>query len=476
MSGAHSSSLAVTQSLLDCARTTRFQFGEDTALVAVQHMLRQTVNLFNTLGAMGLNLKNTFALGKIYSNSLPVIKTLRDIGVTVVETTVPNPGEFHACFERDIHRLWQVAFAALRQRRIKRILVLDDSGVCITNVPAEILQRYSVCGVEQTSLGMFLFEEKPPPFAVISWARAAVKLQIGSPIFSQCFVEKLNTEFFRDKSRSRKQFGIIGLGSIGKAIANLAIRQNDEVMFYDPDPDLEIPAHLSKKITQLDSLEELMVGFDYVLGCSGRNPFKGRWPLRHKPGIRIVSASSGDQEFSPIINDLKGKPSFTVAPYTWDITSNDGPSGAMQIAYLGYPYTFVSRRMEAAPTSIVQIETGGLLASLVQARFYLELCEAGQEQNGGIHRVAAKAQSLVFDTWLKTMKHLSINITELFGFDPKVLAAASDERWLTENSEPCPGKPYRPVQQVEEMMARFSRGRRETSITNARRRLQRELE
>ena len=56
-----------------------------------------------------------------------------------------------------------------------------------------------MCGVEQTSLGMFLFEEKPPPFAVISWARAAVKLEIGGPIFSQCLIDRLNTEF-RERS------------------------------------------------------------------------------------------------------------------------------------------------------------------------------------------------------------------------------------------------------------------------------------
>jgi hypothetical protein len=115
----------------------------------------------------------------------------------------------------DVERLWQVATEQFAGRRIKRLLVLDDGGVCITNAPAEVLRRYAVCGVEQTSQGVFLFEEKPPSFPVISWARSAVKLQIGSAIFSQCFVEKLNSEFLRGRSISGKQLGIIGLGSIG---------------------------------------------------------------------------------------------------------------------------------------------------------------------------------------------------------------------------------------------------------------------
>src|SRR5690349_10644318 len=184
--------LQVTRALLDRARAAQFQFGADTALVAVQHMLLQTVDLFDTAGAMGLDLKNIFALGKVYSNSPPAIEMLRDRGVTVIESTTPAPGEFHSSFERDVQRLWQVTAETLAQRSIKRLLVLDDDGVCITTVPREILHKYAVCGVEQTSQGVFLFEDHPPPFAVISWARSAVKLQIGGPIFSQCFIEKLN--------------------------------------------------------------------------------------------------------------------------------------------------------------------------------------------------------------------------------------------------------------------------------------------
>src|SRR5215212_11167751 len=188
MSGSQSFPLEVTQSLSDCARSARFNFGEDVCSSDLQHMLQQTVDLFSTAADMGLNLKNIFALGKIYSNSEPVIRTLRHMGVTVLDTTVPAPGEFHSHFERDVDRLWKVVANALRERRIKRILVLDDAGVCITRVPAEILRQYSLCGVEQTSSGIRVCEEKPPPFAVISWARSAVKLEIGGPVFSQTFV------------------------------------------------------------------------------------------------------------------------------------------------------------------------------------------------------------------------------------------------------------------------------------------------
>jgi len=448
MSHSHSTSFEVTQALLSCARTTGFRFGEDTALVAVQHMLRQTVDLFQTGVGMGLNLRNIFALGKVYSNSAKVIETLRAMGVTVVESVVPPPGEFHRYFEQDIDKLWRIASDQFVRRGIKRVLVLDDGGVCITSVPQEIRQRYELCGVEQTSLGMFLFEEKPPPFAVMAWARAAVKLEIGGPLFSQCFIERFHTEFLRHRPLIQKQLGVIGMGSIGRALATLALREGNEVLYYDPNRSITFPA--GEKITRLDSLEELMLRCDYVVGCSGRNPFKNKWPLDHKPSIKLLSASGGDQEFGPIINDLKQRSGLSVAPETWDLSSKHGPSGDIQIAYMGYPYNFVSRAVEAVPTRIVQLETGGLLAALVQAKLYLDLCDSGQAQNCGIHRVALKAQRFVLEKWLQAMMVHDIDIVRLFGYDSAVLNAAGHDEWFAEKSDPHLAQPV-----LEEKMNRF---------------------
>ena len=117
--------LEVTRALLERARAARFSLGEDTAIVAVQHLLRQTVDLFRVVAGMGVNLKNIFALGKVYSNSLPVTRTLREMGVTVIDSTFPEPGEFHACFQHDIEKLWQVAAESLAQRRVNRVICLE---------------------------------------------------------------------------------------------------------------------------------------------------------------------------------------------------------------------------------------------------------------------------------------------------------------------------------------------------------------
>ncbi|HEY2964376.1 MAG TPA: NAD(P)-dependent oxidoreductase [Pyrinomonadaceae bacterium] len=445
--------MEVTRALSDCAREAGFDFGEDTAIVAVQHMLWQTVDLFEAVVALGVKRENIFALGKVYSNSPVVIGTLRDQGVNVLQSTIPQPGEFDRCFQLDVNELWQLVSRKLVSRNIKRILILDDGGTCITTVPRELLNRYSICGVEQTSFGMFLFEVEPPPFAVMSWARTAVKLQVGGPIFSHCLLVKLENRILSGQTLREKNLGILGLGSIGSSLANLAARQDNNVIFYDPDPLLQIPSCLRGRVTRVESLDELMLRCEYVFGCSGRQPFRDHDLPKYRPGIRLFSASGGDHEFGPIIDDLKLRSGFSVAQFTWDISCDDGSSGPISIAYLGYPYNFVARDIEAVPIGIVQIETSGLLAGLIQARIHLSLCERGRIRNSGIHRISPEAQRFVYKTWLTAMKGRRISLTPVYGCDPAMLRAARDQWWFSENSEPHPSLLYEPNHAVEEAMA-----------------------
>ena len=450
--------MEVTGALANRARTAHFNFGEDTAIVAVQHMLLQTCDLFEALSSLGAKRENIFALGKVYSNNPLVMAALRHRGITVVESTTPNAGEFDRAFQEDVNRLWEVVRRNIGQRRVRRILILDDGGKCSTSIPPDLLARYAVAGVEQTSFGIFVFEETPPQFAVVSWARSAVKRQIGGPLFSERLLAKVQSEFLGGKALTGENIGIIGLGSIGSALANLAQQQHNRVLFFDPDPCYELPEYLSGRVMRVDSLRELMSRCDYVFGCSGRKPFKNQWPVVYRPGIKLFSASGGDQEFGPIIDDLKARPSFNLMPSTRDICCDDGPSGPIFIAYLGYPYNFVSRDIEAVPTYIVQIETAGLLAGLIQARTYLTLCEDGHARNAGIQRVSPEAQRFVYETWLKTMNDAGVNLPQVYGYDPALLDSASDRWWFVKNSEPFPSSSYQPNRVAEAAIARMIEG------------------
>lgn len=452
ISAPHQSLMEVTGALSSCARGAGFNFGADTALVAVQHMLYQTVDLFRALGEIGLKPENIFALGKVYSNSPPVIAAIRKTGATVVDSTFPKPGEFEETFERDVERLWKTVAEALGQRRISRIIVLDDGGRCIINIPLDLLSRYPVAGVEQTSRGMVVFEEHPPPFAVFAWARTAVKLQIGGHVFSHSLIDRVQARFLRGQPLNGADVGIIGLGSVGRALADIAVRQDNNVAFYDPAPDLKVPHYLRGRITRLDSLEELMLHGEYVIGASGRNPFDDTWPMAHRPGTTLFSASGGDREFGPILRFVRQRPTFKVAGRAWDVTSDHGPSGPIRIAYLGFPYNFVSRAEAAVPTHIVQLETGGLLAGLIQARTYLELIEHGHETDTRIHRISPDAQEFICAMWVWALKNRGIDILNLYNYDLALLTATQHSGWFVENTEPRSIPGPGPGERVEDMM------------------------
>jgi hypothetical protein len=447
-------SMETTLALVHCARAAGFHFGKDSAIVAVQHMLWQTVDLFRAIGCLAERPQNILALGKVYSNAPEVIRTLRALGVTIAPGSEPPPGHFDDYFKRDVRRFWRIVHSFLSSRDIKRIIVLDDGGECIKNTPPDLMRRYAMAGVEQTSQGIAVFEERPPPYALVSWARAAVKLHIGGSIFSHQLITNLHKELLQGQRLQGKRAAIMGLGSIGGAMARLLLRNGNKVVFFDRDRDLRIPQDLQGRITRSDSIEQLMTSCEYVFGCTGRDPFRNRWPMRYRPGIKLISGSSGDQEFGPIIRDLRQYSSFKVDSLTLNITC-DGPWGPIFIPYQGYPYNFIIKNGEAVPTRIVQLETGGLLAALIQARIHLALSEEGVEKNAGIHRVSPESQRFVYETWTRAMKKHNINIRERFGYDDATLSAARHNQWYVHNSEPNPAAGYEPNIKVENAMKRI---------------------
>lgn len=174
--------------------------------------------------------------------------------------------------------------------------------------------------------------------------------------------------------------------------------------------------------------------------------------MAHRRDIKLFSGSGGDQEFGPIIRYLRQRPGFKVARDTWDITSEAGPSGPIRVAFSGFPYNFVSRAEAAVPTPIVQLETGGLLTGLIQARSYLELVENGLAPDRRIHRISPDAQGFVYDRWRWALKNRGIDIRSVYGYDPALLAAMEGTNWIADNTEPRSTSIFASDELVEGMM------------------------
>jgi hypothetical protein len=89
------------------------------------------------------------------------------------------------------------------------------------------------------------------------------------------------------------------------------------------------------------------------------------------------------------------------------------------------------------PTSVVQIETAGLLASLIQARTHLRFWEDGRARNCGVQRTSAEAQRFIFETWSSVMKRKQIDLAQVYGYHPGLLEAARERGWFVKNSQPA---------------------------------------
>ena len=97
----------------------------------------------------------------------------------------------------------------------------------------------------------------------------------------------------------------------------------------------------------------------------------------------------------------------------------------------------------------MQLETAGLLAGLIEARIYLESVEEDHEQDTRIHRVSPDAQKFIYEAWQLALKNRGIDIRELYGYDPALLAATQCTDWLADNSEPRSPLNTASVQRVE---------------------------
>jgi hypothetical protein len=85
------------------------------------------------------------------------------------------------------------------------------------------------------------------------------------------------------------------------------------------------------------------------------------------------------------------------------------------------------------------------------------LCETGRAENSGVQRVSPEAQRFVYETWRRTMNRAGIDLPQVYGYDPAVLASPSDRWWFAKYSEPCPSLSYEPSHATEAMVASMMR-------------------
>jgi S-adenosylhomocysteine hydrolase len=385
------------------------------SIVAVQHILESTGTLFEAIASLGVSERRIHVLGKHYSTNSVVSDALRRFGVVVHDSTESHPrGEFAQAFQKDVARMWARVVETFRQDPPALVIVLDDGGRCLQNIPQAVIGCCDVIGIEQTTSGVRPGERSVP---IIHVATSAAKRLLEPPLIADATFTKVSHHLPAKLEKLR--CGVVGLGNIGKAVASgLAVLGHDVIA---TDVDAEKCKGIPYARWSSDAVT-LLSEADYVYGCTGDDIFAHRALNLIRGNKVLFSVSSEDVEF----NSLLRTGSSTCAQSEL-VRSDVGivlPHAHLRIVNGGFPVNF-----DGGPTSVasesIQLTRGLLLGAVMQA---------GATHAGELRECKSRImldphiQRFVVTDWLANAPrncHITRNLTSGF----------SDLAWIAANSD-----------------------------------------
>jgi hypothetical protein len=381
-------------------------------IVAVQHLLESTGSLFEQLLGLGLQPENLIVLGKFYSTCPTVVDELRSLGVCVVNSGVPLPGEtFADSFTRDVERLWEVARTRVATDiSIDTIVIMDDGGRAIKATPKRFSRCVGVIGIEQTTSGLAQ-KDAWPAIKVIEVAGSAIKRHVEPTLIADAVIAKVQAKLGTLEPTAR--CGVVGLGNVGAALGRALRADGYWVLGYDvrrADP--------SAPFEITDEFPVLVRECEYIFGCTGNDIFAGFEHLpRQVGGMKLLmSCSSEDAEFRALLAGAKKEYSGPLADVHVRRAESD-----WRIVRGGYPVNFDGSSI-SVPSEKIQLTRALLLAGVVQA----VSCTRSPMPTPQGEKLWPRLQRFIFRTWLRQVGREAC---------PETTAAfATDLQWLERES------------------------------------------
>jgi S-adenosylhomocysteine hydrolase len=336
---------------------------EQTLFVCVQHVLSTTGSLIETLLQVGARPENVYLLGKLYSTHHRTAQRLADdLGVHYVSSTEPKKfGIYDQCMERDVERLWDGVAHDMSRKSVQSIVVLDDGGQCLRQVPDAISEQIPVAGIEQTTRGL----EEQDHFGqlpVVQVASSAIKRHIEPPLIREAILEKL--EVVLPVFGTTQRCGVVGLGNIGAAVARYLLDQGFTVLGHDLVTErVEAVEGISACASNAEVFSEARV----IFGCTGSDLSEDVLAKGVSGKVTLVSCSSSDIEYKALLrkysSSQNGSMPNPLHNFTFSVPQRD-----LQTEFVrgGFPVNF-DGSAESVPASKIQVTRGLLLIALLQA-------------------------------------------------------------------------------------------------------------
>ncbi len=315
-------------------------------IIACQHLLGTTLDLFAELFLKGLKPENVYLLGKCYSTHLGTLKKFKKLGVHVSElSTEFDPSvPYDQQFKAYTTSFTASALAELATEELDDVLLLDDGGFVIEYANRFVKDTSHLEAVEQTSSGYVKVKNINLRFPVVNVARSQAKLAIESSLIAKRVIEKL---LEGTKVTADSRILVMGQGTIGREIKT----QIGKICHVSGcDSKAERCDFQGKYLDRLSS-------FDIVVGSTGQAVLSFEDCQRLKKGAVLASASSSDREFPASLFRAESKSSDCHV----DLERN-----GVKLLNGGFPINFDGKQHSLPPNE----------AQLTRSLLFMGLCEA----------------------------------------------------------------------------------------------------
>lgn len=359
---------------------------ENVMVVAVQHILGTTVDMFKELHRLGL--EKAIIGGKSYSTHADCIDELKSLGYKFIDA--PDQlgyGRYDGCMQETVSNLWRTALYEMQKsynngKKVDLLIILDDGGDLILSTPGKLFNgiKYKpnrVIGIEQTRGGSNHCCFKGVPFPIINVAGSYVKTAIEYPWVAEIVARKVIREVQAKAEiqlTTKPVIGVVGNGTMGQAITDKFIAEGYLVLVHDK---ANKTKH-RKAIWQGDILS-LISNADVIIGCTGtditEDPRNLEAILNSIKPKYLVSTSSKDIEFNSLliyIQEKKKQLEQTPNPLEDIVYTNPDNPACAKIVVLkgGFPINFDNKRHYVPPEKIWPIHAALMGACLMAVRAY----------------------------------------------------------------------------------------------------------
>lgn len=226
----------------------------------------------------------------------------------------------------------------------ENLLAIARAGAGVNNIPLEKCSEegivvFNTPGANANAVkelviaALFMTSRKIIP--AIEWAKTLK----GNGAEVGKMVEKGKGAFAGPEIKG-KTLGVVGLGAIGRMVANAAKSLGMEVYGYDPFISVDAAWGLSRAIKHAHSLDEIYAASDYItvhvpLNNDTRDMINADSLSKMKDGVRILNFSRGELVNSEAI--AAALSSGKAAAYATDFPTDDliGLEGVIAIPHLG---------------------------------------------------------------------------------------------------------------------------------------------